>query len=83
MRSLRILTTSIMFVSLLTSIQSHLAMMNAKNSGFFLRYSKVLEEIPYSEDNLYGSRVQIPRCSVRNREVSRMKSSIIARHDCT
>jgi len=55
--------------------------MNAKNSGVFLRYSKVLEEILYSEDNLYGSRVQIPRCSFLNSEVSRMKSSIIARCD--
>ena len=32
------------------------AMRNLKSSGFFVRYSVVLKEIPYSEDYLYESR---------------------------
>ncbi|RPA97961.1 hypothetical protein L873DRAFT_1790652 [Choiromyces venosus 120613-1] len=37
-------------------LQSHLAITNAKSSGFFVRYREVLNEIPYSENRLYGSR---------------------------
>ena len=36
-------------------IQSHLVITKAKNSGSFVRYSEVSEEIPYSEVYLYGS----------------------------
>jgi len=44
-----------------------------------------MEEIPYGEDNLDGSRVQIPEGFGGNGEVSRIKSSIIpvAGCDCT
>jgi len=37
-------------------IQSHLVITKAKNSGSFVRYSEVSEEVPYSEVCLYGSR---------------------------
>ncbi|RPA96620.1 hypothetical protein L873DRAFT_1845225 [Choiromyces venosus 120613-1] len=40
------------------SATSHLAITNAKSSGFFVRYREVLNEIPYSENRLYGSRVK-------------------------
>ena len=36
-------------------VQSHLVITKAKNSGSFVRYSEVSEEIPYSEVCLYGS----------------------------
>jgi len=55
----------------------------AKSSWFSVRYSEVPEEVPYSEDRLYGSGVQIPGGFVRSREVPRLKSSIRAEFNCT
>jgi len=37
-------------------VQSHPTITKAKNWEFFVRYSEILEEIPYSEGHLYGSR---------------------------
>ena len=38
------------------TLQSHPAITKAKNWEFFVSYSEVLEEIPYSKGHLYGSR---------------------------